>query len=292
MTTDPQEQALRSWRNQIDARLDMLSRPQQGEPDRLHQAIRYSLLSPGKRVRPLLIMAVAAHLGCPPRRALDVACAFEMMHASSLIYDDLPSMDDDDVRRGRPALHRKYSEPTAILAAISLMNRAYEVIAHCATLSDPQKVALSALLAKVIGAEGLCAGQYADLHEKDYYCQASDTERMHFLKTGILFVGSACAGARVANASAKEEERMRQYAHCLGLAFQLKDDLSDELLGASLKKQREVREMLEDYIRAARSFVEDREDSPLLAYLEMVMQTRRAGVMPTGAQAAVEPLTL
>ncbi|MCC5811928.1 MAG: polyprenyl synthetase family protein [Ectothiorhodospiraceae bacterium] len=191
--------------------------------------MRYSLLAPGKRVRPLLVLLTAAHCGADWRDALDLACAVEMVHTASLILDDLPSMDNAELRRGLPTLHRLYGEDTAILAAVSLMNQAFVVVSSSSTLSAEKRLKLVSRLAFVIGPEGLAAGQNRDLHERASIRNASLLEEINHLKTGMLFRLAAEMGGTVAGVNDDCVRALQEFADALGQAFQARDDLLDQI---------------------------------------------------------------
>ena len=172
-------------------------------------------------------MAVASGLlfRGPEGALLDFGVAIEAVHAASLVFDDLPSMDDGSVRRGVPALHRTFGESTAILAAISLINRAFEIVAVCPGLPPRIRARLVSELARASGERGCCRGQDADLSSDPALAGLEELERIHALKTGELFVAAARGGAIAARASEEEVEAMTRYAKNLGLAFQIVDDL-------------------------------------------------------------------
>jgi len=225
---EDQQDASRRWRRRINQRLAELIPHETTEPRPLHESMRYSLLAGGKRIRPVLTIQVATDLGATEDEALDAACAVEMVHAASLILDDLPCMDDARLRRGQPANHLVYNEDTAILAATALLNRAFGVIAECDLLSAQTRLDLTRLLSDSVGSNGIIAGQFCDLqirhgHDDDV---AALTE-MYGQKTGALFVAALEAGAHVAGVDDVWVKAVREYGVNLGLAFQLLDDLLD-----------------------------------------------------------------
>jgi geranylgeranyl diphosphate synthase type II len=191
--------------------------------------MRHSLLAPGKRVRALLLILAGKHFGAGEEAALDAACAVEMVHAASLILDDLPAMDDATLRRGLPTNHRVYGEATAILAAIALMNRAFGVIAEDRALPDAARIRLTEILSLAIGSEGLVAGQEADLKWQPVAATRKDVELVHARKTAALFSAATEMGAVVAGINGADAQRMRDFGKRLGLAFQVLDDLLDVL---------------------------------------------------------------
>lgn len=195
----------------------------------LHEAMRYSLLGAGKRIRPLLVLTTLMQVGEDPRRGLDVACALEMVHAASLVLDDLPSMDDASLRRGQPTCHRHFGEDTAILAAVALMSRAFGVIAADTGLDSDLRVALLAGLSSAIGTEGLVAGQSMDLKSATEVRSATELEQINQQKTGVLFQLAVEAGGRIAGIPDSRLLALQGFASHLGLAFQAYDDLIDRM---------------------------------------------------------------
>jgi geranylgeranyl diphosphate synthase type II len=196
-------------------------------PERLVEAMRYGLLAPAKRVRGVLACLAARQFGVEPRGALCIASAIEMVHAASLVLDDLPCMDDAALRRGRPACHKVYGEDTASLAAIGLMNQAFHVLVRDPALADPVRTQLAAALADAIGPNGLVGGQEQDLREASRIQTVADVEVMHARKTGILFALAAEGGAIIGGAAPTTVADMRAFGAKLGLAFQTYDDVLD-----------------------------------------------------------------
>ncbi len=196
-------------------------------PPALHEAMRYTLLLPGKRLRGILVVAACEALKGRGDDALPLASAVEMVHASSLILDDLPSMDNATLRRGKPVLHAVAGEANAILAAVGLLNGAFAVIQDAAALSDRARVRASACLAEAIGAAGLIGGQVADLEATGKKIDLDALEYIHSHKTGALFIAAAELGAIAAGGRARDVETLRRFAKNLGLAFQITDDLLD-----------------------------------------------------------------
>lgn len=196
-------------------------------PERLEAAIRYALLAPGKRLRPALVMMAAEACGCNLETVVDAATAVEMIHAYSLIHDDLPAMDDDDLRRGRPTVHIQFDEATAILAGDALQALAFGVLAK--SIRDPL-VAVQAIrtLALAAGPEALVGGQADDLAAESGGLRTIETlERIHRRKTGALFAASLRIGGLVAGANETQLLALDRYADNVGLAFQVVDDLLD-----------------------------------------------------------------
>jgi geranylgeranyl diphosphate synthase type II len=219
--------ALERLRVEVETRLRELA-PGAGEPPKfLSEAIRYSLLSGGKRIRPLLALVASEQLGGAKEQALDPACAIEMVHTASLVVDDLPAMDDATVRRGRPANHRVFGEDVAMLASIALLNRAFGVVARAGGLSPELRVEVASALSQAVGGEGLIGGQFVDLHSTWRSLDADGVLDMYGRKTGALFGAAAEIGARVAGAEPRHRDAVRCFALRLGLAFQILDDLWD-----------------------------------------------------------------
>jgi geranylgeranyl diphosphate synthase type II len=217
-------------RARVDARLPDLLPPRAGGEDRVLDAMEYALLAPGKRVRPALTLMVARLFGEPPSGVLDAACAIEMVHAASLVLDDLPCMDSATLRRGRPAAHVAFGEATAILAAVALLNRAYGVVAGAAGeagLRERLRAALGRRLSDAIGTHGVIGGQQADLLAEGRTLGLRELEFVHSHKTGSLFIASAEVGALLMSASEREVAALAGYAKNLGLAFQITDDILD-----------------------------------------------------------------
>ena len=197
-------------------------------PKRLHEAMRYAVLNGGKRIRPLLVYAAGECLGVDIGK-LDVpATAIELIHAFSLVHDDLPAMDDDDLRRGQPTVHRKFDEATAILAADALQPLAFQVIAGSADLAAEEKVEVAKLIAEACGSLGMTGGQAIDLASHGRRLTEAELTRMHGLKTGALIrasIISVCALACEPDDSRRVA--MDRFSRDIGLAFQIRDDILD-----------------------------------------------------------------
>jgi geranylgeranyl diphosphate synthase, type II len=219
----------------VEAELDRLVPAESADPPSVHAAIRWSLFAPAKRFRPLLVFAAGEAFGAPPLQLIRTACAFELLHTYSLVHDDLPAMDDDDLRRGRPTCHVKFGEATAILAGDALQTLAFQTIAEDETLDASLRVRLVAGLARAAGTpEGMVAGQAHDLAaEARADVSGEELELIHRRKTGALIAASARAGALIAGASRAEVEAVNVYALDLGLLFQITDDLLDVTASAS-----------------------------------------------------------
>ncbi|MFP5440467.1 MAG: (2E,6E)-farnesyl diphosphate synthase [Gammaproteobacteria bacterium] len=197
---------------------------------RLTDAMRYSLFNGGKRFRPALVYAVADALGVDPSRADAPACAVEIIHSYSLVHDDLPAMDDDDLRRGKLTVHRAFDEATAILAGDALQTLAFRVLALCPTLQVPatQRLKMIALLADASGTRGMAAGQMADIEAEGKQIGLAALERLHRLKTGRLIEASAELGAlATGNPEPAVLAMLQGWSTHVGLAFQVQDDILD-----------------------------------------------------------------
>ena len=195
---------------------------------RAYEAMRYAALGPGKRLRPFLVLAGARLFGIERQCALQAAAAVEMVHAYSLVHDDLPAMDDSDLRRGRPTCHKEFDEATAVLAGDGLLTAAFGVLAHPDTHADPAvRCELVAALAAAAGAAGMVGGQMIDLIAEDRPLDIGAITRLQRMKTGALIAFSCESGAILAKAPAEPRAALRGYAHDLGLAFQIADDLLD-----------------------------------------------------------------
>lgn len=203
--------------------------PELAQPEaRLIEAMRYAALGPGKRIRPFLVVAGARMFDVPDVGSLPAAVAVEMIHAYSLIHDDLPSMDNSELRRGRPSVHIQFDEATAILAGDSLLTLAFSVLAEEAAGAEaPVRLALMARLAQAAGMRGMVAGQALDLAFANAAPEEGEIARMERLKTGELIAFSCEAGAILARAPDQARHALHAYAHDLGLAFQIADDLLD-----------------------------------------------------------------
>ncbi|TMW74116.1 polyprenyl synthetase family protein [Alteribacter natronophilus] len=190
--------------------------------------MRYSLEAGGKRLRPILLLATLEGYGVSLEKGYDTACAIEMVHTYSLIHDDLPAMDNDDMRRGKPTNHIIYGEAMAILAGDALLTQSFEIISKSAYLNDSEKAKLILHLAQAAGPKGMVGGQVADMEaEKKSGLEVSDLEYIHHHKTGDLLAFAIEAGAIIASADEEECLLLRRFAKNLGLAFQIKDDILD-----------------------------------------------------------------
>lgn len=197
-----------------------------GAPEPLQSAMRYSLLSGGKRLRPVMLLAACEMGGGEAAQALPYACALEMIHTYSLIHDDLPAMDDDDMRRGRPTCHRVYGEGMALLAGDGLLSLAFETMLNTAVSAE--HVDAARRIARAAGARGMVAGQCVDIvSEANGKGGAREVDYIDLHKTADLFIGAVTAGLALAGADAAQTEAGRRYARAVGVAFQIADDLLD-----------------------------------------------------------------
>lgn len=223
MTTDA---LLAGWTARTERQLQAALPDPETAPQRLHQAMHHAALGGGKRMRPLLVRA-AGHLFGADEAALDApALAVELVHAYSLVHDDLPAMDDDDLRRGRPTTHIAFDEATAILAGDALQTRAFEVLA-AAPLPPAMALACLRTLAAASGAAGMCGGQALDIDATGRLQSLDDLKRMHALKTGALIRAAVRMGALCGGADESALAQLDRFADALGLAFQVRDDILD-----------------------------------------------------------------
>lgn len=214
----------------IDEALRLYLPPVGGYPPVIHEAMRYSVFAGGKRIRPALTLAAAAAVGCAERRVLPAACAVELIHTYSLIHDDLPAMDDDDLRRGKPTNHRVFGEATAILAGDALFTLAFELLARCARDGGfkPQQVLQTVEeVAIACGTSGLIGGQVTDILSPTRGVDEAGLEFIHRAKTGALFRAAVRVGAILGEATPSELRRLSDFAEFFGLAFQIADDVLD-----------------------------------------------------------------
>ena len=237
---------LQTLRAVIEERLDRLTDYELPVPPRLKEAVRYSLLRGGKRLRPLLVLASTEMAGGDAASAIPAACALEMIHTYSLIHDDLPAMDNDDLRRGKPTCHIKFGEATAILAGDALLTEAFSVIGQ---MAEPGlRASMTAILAEAAGAHGMIGGQADDVIFEKHLSGGSASERcatflcsIHRRKTGALLTAAFRLGAAAAHADEKETEALAACGEAFGLVFQITDDLldvagSETLLGKRVGK--------------------------------------------------------
>jgi geranylgeranyl pyrophosphate synthase len=219
---------LSHYRELVDARLDELIPAEAIEPKGIHSAIRWSVFAGGKRFRPSLLLATGEEFGAGEDVLLNTACALELIHTYSLVHDDLPSMDDDNLRRGRPTCHIRFGEAIAILAGDALQSLAFQTIASDEKLSSGVRVRLTSEIARASATpHGMVAGQAYDLAAEAREVSGDELERIHRLKTGALIVASTRSGAIIAGAKDAELEALTRYSVALGLLFQITDDLLD-----------------------------------------------------------------
>ena len=217
-----------SCRTLIDSELDRLLPKETEEPERIHAAMRWSVFAGGKRFRPALLLAVGQTFDVPAEELMRTACALEMIHTYSLIHDDLPSMDDDDLRRGVPTCHVKFGEAIAILTGDALQTLAFRTIADDKELSADTRVQLIAAIAAYAGTPaGMVGGQVLDLEAESREITKEDLEKIHHQKTGGLIRAAAFCGATIGGATEKQLEYVLVYAYALGMLFQITDDLLD-----------------------------------------------------------------
>lgn len=293
------EQYLARRQQQIDRFLERCI--PSAQTDKLTEAMRYSLFSGGKRIRPILALAASDAVGGEVTRVLPFACAIELIHTYSLIHDDLPAMDDDGLRRGKPTSHMVFGEGMAILAGDGLLTEAFRLMADAAAKAgaDPARgLLVLAEVAKAAGARGMVGGQAADMSAENSAADLPTVEWIHIRKTGALIRAAVRAGALLGGAQSDELRRLTRYADCIGLAFQIADDILDAegstemtgkhtgrdqarhkatfpaLLGLSAAKER-ARELLHNSVRELRPFHERAE--PLRAIARFVVG--RAGTL-------------
>lgn len=205
------------------------------------EAARYSLMNGGKRVRPILLLAVMSMLDNPIEDGLPFACAIEMIHTYSLIHDDLPCMDNDDQRRGQPTCHIKFGEDFAVLAGDHLLNRAYEILLSAISLNKPGTLEAARIIARAAGSRGMIGGQALDLSAEGQSIQLEDLEHLHRMKTGALIKAPILAAAALAQTDQATIDQLELLGEAIGLAFQIRDDIldvtaSDTMLGKTAGK--------------------------------------------------------
>ncbi|MGJ8670466.1 MAG: polyprenyl synthetase family protein [Oceanococcus sp.] len=225
------ENWLRICNEQLDQAIARRLPPARQFPQRLHEAMHYAATNGGKNFRPLLIYATAEALGLPHSRMHGLAASVEMIHAYSLVHDDLPAMDDDDLRRGKPTCHRAYDEATAILAGDALQALAFRILADDPELTDDPAVRIKIIrhIAEAIGSRGMAGGQAIDLESEGTELNAAELEAMHVHKTGALIRASVVTASYCSGTLDKQQlEALDHYAKCVGLAFQIHDDVLDE----------------------------------------------------------------
>ena len=220
---------LQRCQDAVDTRLEHWLVEQPSVSHNLAEAMRYATFNGGKRVRPILVFAAAEALGANKNQAVDAACALEMVHAYSLVHDDLPAMDNDDLRRGKPTCHIAFDEATAILAGDSLQCFAFEVLTESdlPAMTDNIKLSMIRTLAKASGTIGMAGGQALDLASEGKQLTLEELETVHRHKTGCLIRASVAMGGMIAQGNKQEMQALDQYADAIGLAFQVQDDILD-----------------------------------------------------------------
>ncbi|MFL6690921.1 MAG: polyprenyl synthetase family protein [Alphaproteobacteria bacterium] len=222
--------ALKAAGEDVDAALQRLLPVPSGLQGRVQEAMRYAVLAGGKRLRPFLVMQSAGLFGVEPERAVRAAAAIEAVHTYSLVHDDLPCMDNDDLRRGRPTTHRAFDESTAVLAGDALLTIAFDILAGTETHSSGEvRARLVSELARAGGTLGMIGGQMIDIEAPAHVFAVDDVILLQRLKTGALFEFCCVAGPILAEAGVEHQNRLRDYARDFGLVFQITDDLLDVL---------------------------------------------------------------
>jgi geranylgeranyl diphosphate synthase type II len=230
------EARLEEWRSLVEQALDRALPPETAWPATIHRAMRYSQFAGGKRIRPLLVLAAGEAVGGSLEDLLPLACAVEMIHTYSLIHDDLPAMDDDDLRRGKPTSHKVFGEAIAILAGDALLTRAFHLLGEAPREWDSarlrRRLDALAILGEACGTTGLIGGQVEDLESEGRQVTAAALERLHRGKTGALLSACVRGGAVLGGAGERELSSLTRYASAIGLAFQVVDDVLDATEGA------------------------------------------------------------
>jgi len=233
-----------AYRERLEAVLDRTLPAADLYPARLHEAMRYAC-NGGKRLRALLVYAAGETLQAPPEKLDAAACAVELIHAYSLVHDDLPAMDDDELRRGRPTVHKAFDEATGILVGDGLQALAFGVLAHGpaagADIPLDQRLNMLAMLADASGSRGMVGGQAVDLESEGRYLTVAELEALHIHKTGALIRACLLLAACAGDSAPEARERLDRYGKCIGLAYQIQDDILDiegasELLGKTAHK--------------------------------------------------------
>jgi len=224
----PFENRIAHYTERVATKLDEVLPPSSQEPERLHDAMRYAVFNGGKRIRPLLVYAAGECLGLQESLLDAPATAIELVHAFSLVHDDLPAMDDDDLRRGKPTLHRQYDEATAILAADALQPLAFSVLADAGGVAGATRLRLVKLLADACGSIGMTGGQSLDLAAEGQSLDAAQIEHMYDLKTGALIHASVVSASAICtDLSPERASALDAFGRTIGIAFQIKDDILD-----------------------------------------------------------------
>ena len=287
------ESLLRQYKSQIEQQLPAYIESLQA-PQTIKEAMLYSLQAGGKRIRPLLLLSTLQAFQKPVHIGLPTACALEMIHTYSLIHDDLPSMDNDDLRRGKPTNHKVFGEANAILAGDALLTYAFQVVADDEVISPDVKVRLISELAKAAGPEGMVGGQVADLEGEGKTISLQQLEYIHRHKTGKLLQYSVRAGAILGEATEQQLTLLTTFADHLGLAFQIRDDILDiegdeqkigKKVGSDIENDKSTypslltldgaKKKLHDHMKEARKLLDEAKiDASLLHYICDVIETR------------------
>jgi geranylgeranyl diphosphate synthase, type II len=235
VTASPNE-AIAALREEIERALDGALPPEKAWPETIHRAARYSLFAGGKRIRPVLVLAAGDAVGGAREDLMPFACAVEMIHTYSLVHDDLPAMDDDDLRRGRPTSHKVFGEAIAILAGDALLTRAFHLLAEVPSQWGAarvgRRVRATGVLGEACGSRGLIGGQVMDLESEGHEIDGEALEKLHRAKTGALLSACVRGGAILGGAGEEELALLGRYAAAIGLAFQIVDDVLDATEGA------------------------------------------------------------
>jgi geranylgeranyl diphosphate synthase, type II len=213
--------------SEVNEWLDKLLPSSDVHPSQLHKAMRYSVMAGGKRIRPALVLTSGEAMGAKTEELVPEACAIEMIHTYSLIHDDLPAMDNDDLRRGRPTCHKAFGEAVAILAGDALLTLSFRVLAEASLKADKRVRVIQEFSAAAGSRHGMIGGQMADIENEGKEVSANTLEQIHREKTGALIAASAAVGGIIAGGSDDEIARLRMYGHRIGLAFQIADDILD-----------------------------------------------------------------
>lgn len=231
LTSVSDETFLQNFRTQVDARINQLLPDESLLPADLHRAMRYSALAPGKRLRPIMAMTSAQACGSNPQIALDAGCAIELIHCFSLIHDDLPAIDNDDLRRGRPTCHKVFGEGLAILAGDALFALAFEILATSSP-HPAKSVHVMTSVAQASGSQGLVGGEVLDIQSEGISGDIDLLQTIHNRKTGALLSASCEVGAILAGAPPQVQTDLRMFGQKVGLAFQVADDVLNETSSA------------------------------------------------------------
>jgi geranylgeranyl diphosphate synthase type II len=224
------EEYLRNQKALVDRQLEELLPQESAYPPKIHQAMRYSLFCGGKRIRPILCLAACEAVGGNSETALPVACAIELVHTYSLVHDDLPAMDNDDMRRGKPTSHKVYGEAIAILAGDALLTSVFYVLSHNSRRAGvDSEIILQVIeeISQAAGTMGMIGGQVVDLESENQAVELPQLEYIHTHKTGALIRCAVVCGAILGGASANQMKNIRSYGEIIGLAFQIVDDILD-----------------------------------------------------------------